>query len=448
MTRTGRSPKLGARLPEPFVEVHPEDASKAGLIDGGLARVSTEHGACLVKVVVSDAQRSGSLFVPIHWSSETASSACVGDLVSAQTDPHSGQPEAKATPAAIAPVVRAHRGFVRTRRAIALPQSTWWTRVAVADGMEYRLATNDGLLLWHDFAYQLLTHDARLAEHLDGSRGIYRAAAIVDGERESSLCIGPDGASLSVDMFEALLPGDGQDSADLRLLQMRGEAADFGEREQVVCACFGTGLNAIREVVASGRASNVAEIGQALRAGTNCGSCLPELRRISSLMNASRSPSEAPPPRMARLSRLPVFFTLEGKRALVAAEAPRPPGKRNCSPQPAPRSMSMPESRRRNLWYLLPPRRVARSRFIAGLMTTAILQAPPLRSAPSIPTRKPHASQLSHALRASPSTSWTSRLIAISPSARSSIARRSSSAFRPTARRRSSPRRSAPSSRR
>ncbi len=35
-------------------------------------------------------------------------------------------------------------------------------------------------------------------------------------------------------------------------------------------------------------------------------------------MNASRSPSEAPPPRMERLSRLPVFFALEGKRALVA----------------------------------------------------------------------------------------------------------------------------------
>ncbi len=280
MTRTGRSPKLGAHLPEPFVEVHPEDASKAGLIDGGLARVSTEHGACLVKVVVSDAQRPGSLFVPIHWSGDTASSACVGDLVSAQTDPHSGQPEAKATPAAIAPVVHAHRGFVRTRRTVALPQGTWWTRVAVADGMEYRLATNDGLLLWHDFAYRLLTHDARLAEHLDGSRGIYRAAAIVDGERESNLCIGPADASLPGDMFEALLPGDGPDGADLRLLLMRSEASDFGEREQVVCACFGIGLNAIREAVASGRASNVAEIGQALRAGTNCGSCLPELRRI------------------------------------------------------------------------------------------------------------------------------------------------------------------------
>src|SRR5258708_6744031 len=35
-------------------------------------------------------------------------------------------------------------------------------------------------------------------------------------------------------------------------------------------------------------------------------------------MNAPRSPSEAKPPRMEALSRLPLFFAYEGKRALVA----------------------------------------------------------------------------------------------------------------------------------
>jgi assimilatory nitrate reductase catalytic subunit len=42
--------------------------------------------------------------VPIHWSGETASSARACDLVAPHTDPYSGQPEAKATPASIAPV--------------------------------------------------------------------------------------------------------------------------------------------------------------------------------------------------------------------------------------------------------------------------------------------------------------------------------------------------------
>jgi assimilatory nitrate reductase catalytic subunit len=53
----------------------------------------------------------------------------------------------------------------------------------------------------------------------------------------------------------------------------------IGETETVVCACFQVGLEAVRKAVSAG-ATSVADIGQALRAGTNCGSCLPELKRI------------------------------------------------------------------------------------------------------------------------------------------------------------------------
>ena len=53
--------------------------------------------------------------------------------------------------------------------------------------------------------------------------------------------------------------------------------ADLGP---VVCACFGVGLNEIRAAIEGGGAKNVDDIGAALRAGTNCGSCLPELKKI------------------------------------------------------------------------------------------------------------------------------------------------------------------------
>src|SRR5215472_1993190 len=41
MTRTGLSPRLGAHLPEPFVEVHPDDANRFGIVDDSFARVTT-----------------------------------------------------------------------------------------------------------------------------------------------------------------------------------------------------------------------------------------------------------------------------------------------------------------------------------------------------------------------------------------------------------------------
>ncbi len=52
------------------------------------------------------------------------------------------------------------------------------------------------------------------------------------------------------------------------------------ESGAVVCACFGVGLNAIRAAIESGGAASVEDIGAALRAGTNCGSCLPELKKF------------------------------------------------------------------------------------------------------------------------------------------------------------------------
>src|SRR6202008_390543 len=53
MTRTGLSPRLALHLPEPFVQVHPDDAARLGLADGGFARVATVHGTAIVKVAVS-----------------------------------------------------------------------------------------------------------------------------------------------------------------------------------------------------------------------------------------------------------------------------------------------------------------------------------------------------------------------------------------------------------
>jgi len=269
MTRTGLSPRLALHLPEPFVEVHPDDAARFALADGAFARVATAHGACVVKVVVSADQQPGSLFLPIHWSGETAANARTGDLVAPHTDPFSGQPEAKATPAAIAPVSYAMRGIIRTHRPVSLPVATWWTRVATADGLEYRLASDLGPMLWHDFAYGTLAADARLAEQLEGRA--YRAAAIVDGAIDALICVAPSGEPLH---WNGPLQVDDEGAALAPVA-----CAALLESEATVCACFGIGEGAVREAVACG-ARTVAEIGKATRAGTHCGSCLPELRRI------------------------------------------------------------------------------------------------------------------------------------------------------------------------
>jgi assimilatory nitrate reductase catalytic subunit len=280
MTRSGLSPRLSAHLPEPFVEVHADDAAAAGLAHGGFARVSSRYGSCVLKVIVSDGQRRGSMFAPIHWSGETASSARVGELVMPATDPFSGQPEAKATPAAIEPAAFAYRGFALSRSSLTMPAEAWWARVTVANGTGWLLASNETPALWRNRAQNMFGADAELAEYFDEPRRSYRVAAFVDGRLTGALFIGPADAAPQWDTVKSLFEVEALGDAQRRAV-LSGKSTDgIADPGPLICACFGVGLNVIRAAIESGAAANVDDIGRALRAGTNCGSCLPELKRI------------------------------------------------------------------------------------------------------------------------------------------------------------------------
>ena len=280
MTRTGQSPRLGAHSPEPQVDIHPDDAAMAGLQDGGFARVTTQHGNAVLRVCIRPGQQRGSIFAPIHWSDATASDARVGALAMADTDPFSGQPELKATPARVEPVEFAYRGFALTRERIALPHGTWFARVAVAGGHGLLFATNELPTRWHGLAEQLIAHDTERAEYIDLPRGMVRIAAFRDGRIEACIFCGPAQNSPHWEIVRALFDAGVLAERDRRILLSGRSAEGMAESGPIVCACFGVGLEAIRRAMTEGTAVNVAEIGRALRAGTNCGSCIPELQGI------------------------------------------------------------------------------------------------------------------------------------------------------------------------
>jgi assimilatory nitrate reductase catalytic subunit len=277
MTRTGLSPRLGQHLPEPFVEVHPYDAAKTGVIDGGFARIVTDYGQCTLKVVVSERQQRGMLFAPIHWSEATASAARVGALVAPLTDPFSGQPENKATPASIAPYEYVFRGFALSRRPLELPPQVWWARVAVGGGYGYLLADNADLARWQPWLRSAVAGD--LAEYSDFGGGVYRAAAFAGGAIEACLFVGPAHDAGDWDVAKNLF-ATGVLSEDQRRMLLSGQSSDgLASAGPIVCACFGVGRATICDTIAAG-AGTAAEIGARLKAGTNCGSCIPELKRL------------------------------------------------------------------------------------------------------------------------------------------------------------------------
>jgi assimilatory nitrate reductase catalytic subunit len=277
MTRTGLSPRLSQHLPEPFVEVHPDDAARSGVVDGDFARVTTDYGQCTLKVVVSERQQRGMLFAPIHWSQATATASRVGALVAPITDPFSGQPENKATPASITPYEYVFRGFALSRTPLQLPDHAWSARVAVHGGYGYLFADNADLAGWQSWLRSVAGDD--LAEYRDFGGGVYRAASFAGDRIAACLFIGPAGDAGDWNVVKTLFAADALGDTERRML-LSGKSADgLASAGPIVCACFGVGRITICDAIAAG-ARSAADIGTKLKAGTNCGSCIPELKRL------------------------------------------------------------------------------------------------------------------------------------------------------------------------
>jgi len=133
MTRTGRVARLMAHRGEPCVEIHPADAELLGLVQDGLARVETSHGAAVLPVRPTSDQRPGDIFIPMHWTDEFASTGPVDRLVGEATDPISGQPELKATPARVTPVATFWRGLLLRRDGLPPEGPYYWARTPLGE---------------------------------------------------------------------------------------------------------------------------------------------------------------------------------------------------------------------------------------------------------------------------------------------------------------------------
>ena len=276
MTRTGLSARLAQHRPEPLLELHPRDAQRHGVADGGLARVASPHGAAVLRVRVTDDQLPGTAFAPLHWNAQTASQGRIDALVAPFTDPISGQPEFKATPVAVRPFRPVWHGFALLRREPELAGLAYWARARVEGGWSYELAGDAHPDDWSGFTRRLVTAtDGEWLELRDEARGLFRAVLLCQGQIEACLLVGDDGARTA--LIERFAGGPLERHERAGLLSGATAGPDPGP---LVCACFGVGRNRIRQAIADEGLRSPDAIGRALKAGTNCGSCQPELQAL------------------------------------------------------------------------------------------------------------------------------------------------------------------------
>ncbi|MBU3993201.1 MAG: molybdopterin-dependent oxidoreductase [Alphaproteobacteria bacterium] len=268
MTRTGWSATLSQHRREPLLEVHPADAAARGLTAGGLARIVTAQGSAVYRVALSDGQRRGDLFVPMHWTDVTAGGGRTNRLPGQGVDPVSGQPGYKNTPAQVEPLKPEWRAFLVSREIAAFEGLIWWARSRVAGGWLCELA-GDGAC---DIA-RMLPDGARI-EAADHVRGMRRVAVQDEtGALLAALFVTRSGELPPREWVAAQLAQSAASPIELLAGRASTPAPDRGP---IVCICHGVGEN---EIAACG-AGTVAEVGEATQAGTNCGSCRPAIARL------------------------------------------------------------------------------------------------------------------------------------------------------------------------
>jgi assimilatory nitrate reductase catalytic subunit len=283
MTRTGRSATLADHVAESFIDMHPQDALLCGVREGELARVSSEWGAMVARVQHGGGIARGGVFVPIHWSGQTASDARVGAVVNPVVDPVSGEPEFKHTPVRVDPFRVNWHGFILSRAEVALDSVAHWTRVQGREFARYELAGRNTIGDFTAWARELLgvrDDDADWLEYEDRSAGVYRAVHVVNDRIEQCLFLSPR-QDMPPRAWLAGLFGKPQLSETDRAGLLSGVPAEKGaDNGPTVCSCFGVGRNTICKAILEQDLRTVAQVTSCLKAGGNCGSCVPEIKKI------------------------------------------------------------------------------------------------------------------------------------------------------------------------
>ncbi|MFZ5755849.1 MAG: molybdopterin-dependent oxidoreductase [Pseudomonadota bacterium] len=277
MTRTGTVPRLNRHYDQPFVEIHPEDALRAGVVDGGLTRVSTAWSSAVLPARVTSTQKPGALFAPMHWTRTLTAGGIVGALPNPAVDPHSGQPELKHTPAAIAPLAVAASAVVLVRGEVPVPADALYAvKQRTREGFRLRVSAAEKPASLSGWLRSLLP--AALLEPAQG--GEWQQAesgtrAVLLNLRDGfvqAVAVAAHGGEVDDTAAARLLATPLPSDEDRALLFSGLPVAPAG---RVICACFEVTDAALQD--AGRRCCSIEALGEATKAGTRCGTCIPEL---------------------------------------------------------------------------------------------------------------------------------------------------------------------------
>lgn len=277
MTRTGQVPRLSRHRDFFSISVCPSDAARIGLEQGSLAVLENQLGKVCGLVALDEGLPGGQVFTPIHWNNQFSGSGTVCDLIPAITDPVSGQPQSKFAGAVLRPFNTKTWGLLFTSSELALPEINYWSRIAVSNGYLTLLSDKqDPEQLHSTLMPYMQTSGEPNASYSDPVCGDYRELAVDKTHLQYALFLHKDRTALPAQSWFSDLGAQQRVEPEQLLAGFSANQEDVG---QLICSCWEIGERQISSAIAAG-ANSVSALGKKLRCGTQCGSCIPELKQL------------------------------------------------------------------------------------------------------------------------------------------------------------------------
>ena len=307
MSRTGTVAQLFAHAPEPAIAMAQADMDRRLLRDGDLVHVTSKRGSQILPARASDEMRAGQTFIAMHWGEEFLSgrghgrdgSYGVNALTSPVTDPVSKQPELKHAAIKILKaelpwrfiafgwvaadqVMRLQTALRPYLRQFSYASCTLFGRDRV--GVLFRAGddypASPELVTEIEALFGIAGSD--VLRYDDKRRGNARHILVRDGTLAALSLAGDIAAE---HWLKEYLESEQPVAALGRLLLSPQSTAPkgFKSRGRAVCNCFNISESQIVQVLdkSNGTAeAQLAALQSNLKCGTNCGSCIPELKKI------------------------------------------------------------------------------------------------------------------------------------------------------------------------
>ena len=297
MSRTGTISQLFNHVEEPAISMNIDDMQRRSIKEGDIVKVSNKRGSLVLLAQASEEVQPAQTFIPMHWGKQFMHGLGVNALMPATFDKLSKQPELKHTAIKLEKlelpwhmtVMRACNDLTQLQAIRALLVDFEYASCGLfgRESAENKLgmlilraahkeAPNQTIVDKID-AILGMEDGMPLLNYNDAKRGISKRILI---EHNKITGVRLMGETLAADWLKAVMLS-GQFTDDLRrwaLAPLVAPPSGQRGRGKIVCNCIDVSENEIIETIQLG--ADLTTLQSKLKCGTECGSCVPELRRL------------------------------------------------------------------------------------------------------------------------------------------------------------------------